>query len=67
MVHVAVEHARAAGATQIEAPLVPTAKNKPCLSFWQGSGFASNGETSFTWNANAPYAQPPMIALEWVR
>ena len=67
MVHVAVEHARSLGATEIEAPLLPTAKNKPCLTFWQGSGFTPRGETSFTWDASGSYARPPMIALEWVR
>ncbi len=63
MVHVAVAHARAAGATRVEARYLKTAKNKPTLDFWTGSGFAVDGEL-FSWDAGAPFELPRAIALE---
>ncbi len=63
MVHLAVEHARARGAAQVEALFVPTSKNKPCLSFWQRSGFASDDGARFVWEGGA-YALPPAVQLE---
>lgn len=64
MVHVAVEDARKLGATRVEAHFKPTAKNKPCLSFWLGSGFAMNGDQRFVWDATKPYVLPDVIRLE---
>jgi FkbH-like protein len=64
MVHIAVEHARKVGATRVEAHFKPTAKNKPCLSFWLGSGFTVEGDQRFVWNAARPYALPDVIRLE---
>jgi FkbH-like protein len=64
MVHVAVERARALGARRVLAHFRPTAKNKPCLSFWQGSGFANDGDERFTWDSNEPYALPDVVRLE---
>lgn len=64
MAHLAVEIARAGGATRVIAELVPTAKNKPCLGFFEGSGFERQGETTFTWEAETAYPLPSVIALE---
>jgi FkbH-like protein len=64
MVHVAVEHARAKGAERVLAQLLPTAKNKPCLTFWEGSGFARGEEHRFVWDASRAYALPEAIDLE---
>jgi FkbH-like protein len=64
MVHVAVERARAQGARRVVATFRPTAKNKPCLTFWQGSGFANDGDTLFSWDAEKPYALPEAVRLE---
>jgi FkbH-like protein len=64
MVHVAVEHARARGAQKILAHFRPTAKNKPCLSFWQSSGFSNAGDELFSWDSGKPYALPDAIQLE---
>jgi FkbH-like protein len=66
MVHMAVTAASESAST-LEAELLPTAKNKPCLSFWQKSGFEQQGETSFTWDLGKPYGLPPTIALDWTR
>jgi FkbH-like protein len=67
MVHVAVEHARAGGARHVEALLIPTAKNKPSLAFWQASGFSSEDDARFIWGAENRYALPEAIRLEWER
>lgn len=67
MVHLAVETARAAGATSLEARLLPTKKNKPCLDFWKRSGLESPEPERFRWVAPAPYPLPAAIHLDWRR
>jgi FkbH-like protein len=67
MVHLAVETARAAGATSLEARLLPTRKNKPCLDFWRRSGLAAPGPEQFRWEAPLPYPLPSCIHLDWRR
>jgi FkbH-like protein len=63
MVHLAVETARGNGLSRVVAELVPTAKNKPCLSFWEGSSFRKDG-LRFEWDAREPYPLPSVISLE---
>jgi FkbH-like protein len=65
MVHVAVAAAIARSASCVRAQYLPTAKNKPCLSFWQTSGFRNDADTLFTWDTAKPYALPDAIRLEW--
>jgi len=65
MVHLAVERARLHGAGRLEARYVPTPKNKPCLQFWEASGFQREGER-FVWDGGRAYALPPAIRLEVV-
>ena len=67
MVHLAVEHARAAGASGVEAELLPTKKNGPCLAFWEGSGLTVEGGHRFAWDAAAAYPLPSAITLERTR
>ncbi len=67
MVHIAVSAAVARGATQVIAKYLPTAKNKPCLAFWQQSGFAADEQLVFKWNTDTAYALPEAIALDWQR
>jgi FkbH-like protein len=67
MVHLAVEHARSRGAERIEAIFVPTSKNKPCLTFWQSSGFGCDDGQTFVWDARNPYSLPGPVQLEWRR
>ena len=55
MVHVAVDHARALGAHEVRAEYLPTAKNKPCLEFWQQrSGFRQREGIEFRVGCDAP-------------
>jgi predicted enzyme involved in methoxymalonyl-ACP biosynthesis len=67
MVHLAVETARAGGATSLEARLLPTRKNKPCLDFWLRSGLESPEPEQFRWAVSAPYPLPACIHLDWRR
>ncbi|GJG89222.1 hypothetical protein tb265_44030 [Gemmatimonadetes bacterium T265] len=70
LAHLAVERARALGATRVAARYRPTPKNAPCLTFWQASGFdggptaTPDGGAHFTWDAAQEYACPANIALE---
>lgn len=64
MVHLAVAAARKLSLEQVVAELVPTAKNGPCLEFWQKSGFRVESPTRFTWDAHNEYPLPNVITLE---
>jgi FkbH-like protein len=63
MVHLAVDMARSRSLTQVVADLIPTAKNQPCLEFWQRSGFRHEGENHFVWDTREPYPLPEAISV----
>jgi FkbH-like protein len=65
MAHLAVATARTAGAASLSARYLPTAKNKPCLAFWQRSGFSNQGDVEFRWEQSGLYPLPEPILLEW--
>jgi FkbH-like protein len=65
LVHIAVDAARRRGLGKVEATLIPTAKNKPCLAFWQRSGFVRTADNTFVWDASQPYPCPETIALSY--
>ncbi|HVP68490.1 MAG TPA: HAD-IIIC family phosphatase [Anaeromyxobacteraceae bacterium] len=65
MVHLAVETARTLNGRFVEAQLVPTAKNKPCLGFWQSSGFESTAPNVFRWDVSVDYPVHRSIQLDW--
>jgi FkbH-like protein len=65
MVHMAVEAARSSGARKLRVEYLPTAKNKPCLSFWLGSGFSNQDDKLFTWDLTKPFELPAPIHLDW--
>jgi FkbH-like protein len=67
MVHIAIAAAFKRGASTVVAKYLPTAKNKPCLSFWQRSGFEANEHNVFTWKTESAYALPDAISLVWRR
>jgi FkbH-like protein len=66
MVHMAVQAAKGK-ASRVVAKLLPTAKNKPCLTFWQGSGFQVTDEHLFSWDMSSDYELPSTISLDWSR
>ena len=63
MVHVAIGHARTAGAKRVDAKYLETAKNKPTLDFWRASGFTADGDL-FSWDTSTPFELPRAITLE---
>jgi FkbH-like protein len=62
LVHVAVQAARQRGAKTLEAHYLETKKNKPCLEFWERSGFTANAQV-FSWDLTQPFACPTAIEL----
>lgn len=65
ILHALVRAARELGAGEVVAEYLPTAKNKPCLSFFEASGFTRRPEgTVFVWNATEEYPKPPQVALD---
>lgn len=64
MVHVAAEAARAQGATELVATLVPTEKNAPCRTFWiERSGFEAGNAGTFRRPAQPAYPAPDFVTL----
>lgn len=64
MVHLAVQAASRARCEQVIARFFATAKNRPCLEFWENSGFANIEKNIFTWNTADDYPKPEFITLE---
>ncbi len=67
MLHMAIAAATSAGARRLEAKYLPTAKNKPCLKVFVGSGFDNQDDSLFTWQATETYPLPEAITLQWER
>ena len=64
MLHVLVEAARAAGARELIAEYLPTAKNQPCLRFLETAGFSRKPDSNlFMLPLEAPYPRPTAINL----
>jgi len=64
MVAFAAQHCTALNLRELRANYVPTAKNKPCLSFWMSSGFAYDEMGNrFTWPLTRRYPSPDGISI----
>jgi FkbH-like protein len=64
MVAFAAEYCAAAGLEELHANYLPTAKNKPCLSFWMSSGFSYDEEENrFGWLLSKPYPFPKGVGI----
>jgi len=64
MAAAAVAQAKAWSLRRVEARYQPTAKNMPCLEFWQRSGFAVNGDASvFEWQTQRAYPFPEALTV----
>jgi FkbH-like protein len=65
MVAHAVQQAQAAGAAIVRAEYLPTPKNRPCLDFWQRSGFdCSQNDHTFTWHADQQFPFPEQVQVQ---
>src|SRR5580704_284191 len=64
MVAFAAEYCTAAGLGELRANYIPTAKNKPCFSFWMSSGFSYNEkENRFRWPLSKAYPFPVGVKI----
>ncbi|HXV98465.1 MAG TPA: hypothetical protein VEC93_08580, partial [Anaerolineae bacterium] len=63
MLHIVINYARAAGLAEVQARYIPTPKNKPCLSFFEASGLAANGDNIFRWQLDRQYPAPLQIEM----
>jgi FkbH-like protein len=65
MLHLAVATARKQGLATVDATLVPTPKNSPCLAFWMRSGFTCEPQQRFSWQTAREYPLPEAVTLTW--
>jgi FkbH-like protein len=63
MLATAVRHAREHCLREVTARYLATAKNKPCLEFFQRSGFQVRDETVYYWTLEDEYAAPDYIEV----
>jgi FkbH-like protein len=63
LVWAAVARARALGAPMLSAQPLVTAKNKPCLDFFEQAGLERRGD-ALCWSGDTPYPQPRHIVIE---
>jgi FkbH-like protein len=63
MLSVIITKAKTLGLSEVFAQYAPTTKNKPCLSFLEGSGLERTSEDIFRWNMEKTYEPPPMIKV----
>ncbi|GAK44770.1 FkbH like protein [Tepidicaulis marinus] len=62
----AYTRARASGAVKLEAKLLETERNTPCLEFFQkDAGFQEEAGRVFTWDMGTPYAVPSTIGFSF--
>ncbi|MBK8020921.1 MAG: HAD-IIIC family phosphatase [Chloroflexi bacterium] len=65
MLALLVAHAREQGCETVVATYVPTAKNRPCLEFFQRSDFHGDAAGEhFTWSTHDDYPVPAQLRLE---
>jgi FkbH-like protein len=64
MLAFAAEYCAASGFGELRARYIPTAKNKPCLTFWMSSGFSyDDKEHLFRWVLGKPYPFPVGVKI----
>ncbi|HPG40408.1 MAG TPA: HAD-IIIC family phosphatase [bacterium] len=64
MIYTAIDYARSLGLQQVCARYLPTAKNKPCLSFLQNSGMTYREDNVYCWDTGMGYPVPAHINLK---
>jgi len=64
MLHSLTCTARSMGAQLLYATYIPTSKNRPCLAFFDHSGFQKlNNDDTFSWVLDKVYAKPEPVSL----
>ena len=65
MLHIITDFAQSQGLIKVTAIPVKTEKNKPCLDFFDKSGFIfDSNDNSYTWLLNKTYPLPDCITLQ---
>ena len=64
MLHVAIAHGRAHGATRLVAEFRSTPRNAPCLEFLRRSQLRPVTDMAFAWNTADLYPRPRWVALD---
>jgi len=63
LVSVAVGKALQLGAAEVRTQFMPTTRNLPMLSFWQGSGFEEREPGLFSWSCERPFPRPAAVTI----
>ena len=63
MLYTVVSYARSLNLEELCAEYLPTAKNKPCLRFFENSGFQHTGDNIFSWVPENDYHTPAHIEI----
>ena len=63
MLHTLIAYARSLELEEVYARYAPTAKNRPCLRFFQNSDFENVDDSVFRWNLGRDYPKPEHIEL----
>lgn len=65
MLSLAIQEAKRLGCTSVVATYLPTAKNKPCLEFFDQSGMTKDeDETGYLWDVNRDFPLPDHLHVE---
>ena len=61
----AIESCRYNGIPELRAKLLPTARNRPCLEYFEGkSGWKRHSDYEFIWNVTDPYPYPAHVDIK---
>jgi FkbH-like protein len=65
MLYIMINYARSLELGKLCAKYIPTSKNRPCLDFWQKSGFVRDGKDNiFSWDLRQPFPHPGCVEIE---
>jgi FkbH-like protein len=64
MLSIAAEYGRNRGLKQLCARYFPTAKNKPCLDFFERSGLTRSADDTFSWDLATNYPAPRHVKVQ---
>ncbi len=64
MLSIAIQHAIDAGLVAVNATILPTKKNKPCMDFFARSGMQSfDSDFSYRWDCDVEFASPKHVRI----
>jgi FkbH-like protein len=67
MLHTVINYAHSIGLKEVYAKYISTPRNKPCLEFWEKSGFTfKQKDNIFVWNVGEKFVPPDFITIETI-